>query len=239
MTYKPLRDFVKGFDPTKSCSQYILEDVATALPQAWSIPETVEECKRIAASKVDFGAGAAVGLTSQEVFALVVYTFDLSLLRRLEDDEGCHCLYKQINEALQRRDNSLISRLEGYLHFLMCGLGKLQLWSGLVYRGIRSEGVAMILEHYKEGRRVHFSGLTSTSTSLAVAQQFAAEDGLIMRIRVRSGRQLGVLSAIEQEEEVLLMPNFSAIVTSSACEDDSGQLIIDLVEAAEEKTYVF
>ncbi len=80
---------------------------------------------------------------------------------------------------------------------------------------------------YRLGGRVHWSGLTSTSTSFAKAQDFAAQGGpggFVCTVRVKTGRNIQPFSAIGEEEEVLLLPN-TAFFVSQALKGDKIELV--------------
>ena len=241
-TYLPIIDFVTGFAPTKRCSLYVLEDAARVLPEVLSLKRVVEECSKITASKLEAGIGSTLGLEPQELFAIVLYSFDLSLIMAVDTLETSkRNFYYQLNLALQTRNPEKINGLRGYLFFLWTALRKLECVDGELFRGIRRESLPVLEEHYNQGRRVHWSGMTSTSASFDVARQFAGHEGVVLRIAARSGRQLGECSAMSTvEHEVLLMANFKAAVVKELYRDDnSGVRCIDLLELSDDSTHVF
>ena len=67
--HKPL-DSLENFQPTKTCSEYILQDCAEALPEFKKFaPTLVRECTLVATSILDVGLNRGLGPPS--VFALV------------------------------------------------------------------------------------------------------------------------------------------------------------------------
>jgi hypothetical protein len=241
-TYLPIMDFVTGFAPRKRCSQYVLQDAALVLPEVVALERVVEESAKVAASKLEMGIGDAYGLESQELFAIVLYSFDLSLIMNIDNPETAQRnFYYQLNLVLQTRNAKLLDGLRGYLFFLSSALQKLECVDCELYRGIRRESLPILEQHYKQGRRVHWSGMTSTSKSFNVARSFAGHEGVVLRIAARSGRRLGECSAMgEAEQEILLMPNFKAAVVKEIYRDTrSGVRCIDLVELANDATHVF
>lgn len=241
-TYLPIIDFVTGFAPKKRCSLYVLEDAARVLPGVLSLERVVEECSKIAASKLEAGIGSTHGLEPQELFAIVLYSFDLSLIMAVDTEEASKGnFYYQLNLALQTRSPEQIKGLRGYLFFLWTALRKLECVDGELFRGIRRESLPVLEEYYNQGRHVHWSGMTSTSTSFNVARRFAGHEGVVLRIAVRSGRKLGECSAMGTvEHEILLMANFKAAVVKELYRDDSsGVRCIDLLELSDDSAHVF
>ncbi len=67
--YKPL-DPLDGFEPIKTCAEYVLQDCVRALPDFTKFAETlVRESKLVASSILD--AGLSRNLDPTRVFALV------------------------------------------------------------------------------------------------------------------------------------------------------------------------
>merc|ERR1719263_295619 len=88
-----------------------------------------------------------------------------------------------------------------------------------LYRGIDSQGAELARKEYHGGRVCHWSGFSSTTPTICVAQSFAkadGSDGLILRIKILKqssrSRDIRSLSAIQNEDEVLLLPNFCMLV---------------------------
>jgi len=57
---------------------------------------------------------------------------------------------------------------------------------------------------------------------------------VIMHVRARSGRSIAHLSALPSEQEVLLLPNFEALV-SQPLEKRGDVYVLQLIEAARER----
>ena len=71
----------------------------------------------------------------------------------------------------------------------------------------------IIQQKYIWGSEIHWSGFTSTSSSLLTAKQFENTNGIIFRIKVSTGISI-YYSSFPNEEEILLSPNWSAFVYS-------------------------
>ena len=88
-----------------------------------------------------------------------------------------------------------------------------------------------ILQRYKEGRPIQWGAFTSTSTSLEAASGFAGAGGVIMKIKVQSGRDICPLSFFPTEGEILLSPNHKFVVTSeNGGRIEGGRTFVDMLE---------
>ena len=65
----------------------------------------------------------------------------------------------------------------------MSGKSKLDGVSTMAYRGIPSSFLSVILEKYVKGSEIHWSGFTSTTSSLDTDKKFAEGNGIIFRIK--------------------------------------------------------
>eukprot|EP00927_Polykrikos_kofoidii_P039994 TRINITY_DN3426_c0_g2_i1.p1 TRINITY_DN3426_c0_g2~~TRINITY_DN3426_c0_g2_i1.p1 ORF type:complete len:886 (+),score=111.73 TRINITY_DN3426_c0_g2_i1:97-2754(+) len=246
-TYKPIAEFVDGFQPQKTCKEYVTQDcVIACVNSAPFIQQTCEETARITSSYLQCPEIASAlhksDIQPMELFAVILYTFDLALIYPEGwDGDKKSCFYCELNGTLQSRDHVKLAHLKGYLHFLMKALRKLPAWKGSVYRGIDANGSAILGPNYSQGRKVHFSGLSSAAPDLEVARNFAGEDGVVLRMKIRNGRDIRQYSAIPNESEILLLPNIGLMVTEELhFDDDIGCNVIDLVEMQETtNTFVF
>jgi len=109
----------------------------------------------------------------------------------------------------------------------------------LYFRGVASNALQQ-LRHYELGRRVTWSGVTSTSRNEGVALEFARGGGAVFRVRARSGVAVDRFS-IFNEKEVFLAPNFRAVVSRGAYQDPAhpGVTFVDLAEVSSADTYIF
>jgi hypothetical protein len=228
--YKPIRDFVLGFQPVKNCSTYVLDDCAQAFEKvevgsAQFFPVLVREAGAVAESLLENGKGE--GLSPMMLFAVVCYTIDLRQFGAQPNQN----FFDLVNKALQTRDPLLLEGLVGYLHFLMSALhAKPPLPERTLYRGIPPEHIDVIRECYPSGRTVHWSGLTSVSEVVAVAHQFAPLGGVVFEVWARTGRSIKNTSAFPHEKEVLLFPNFEAMVVGGLKLHDDGRYHLTLCE---------
>ena len=238
--YVPIADYVTGFAPKKSCGAYITEDArALLLPQVPQLDAIVEQCAQITQSKLETGVAPPM-LTPPQLFAIVVYTFDIAMISpNLLYEQNFFCV---VNKILQERNVPKLNTLSGYLHFLMGGLQALPPHRGAVYRGLKASAMPTVHKHYAQvTNRVHWSGLSSMSESFDFARMMAGHGGVVFKLSVRTAaRKLGEASALPREQEVLCLPNFAAVVMSEMKHDAaSGILTIELHEAEKKATHVF
>jgi len=71
-----------------------------------------------------------------------------------------------------------------------------------------------IEKEYTVGRKIHWTGWTSTSRDISRAKNFAGSCGIIFVIRVSYGKLLGNYSVFPKEMEILLFPNSCFLVLS-------------------------
>jgi hypothetical protein len=169
-------------------------------------------------------------LTTDEIFAVVAYTF--------ENDYGVS-IYRRLSEVLrlQNPNNSEgkvpevrgeLLRWKEYLYYLMNGLQKLPEKSGQVFRGIGFESDEQVQEfaaRYQVGSFVEWFGFSSTSTSKETAVNFIninGGKGILFEIKLSFGRDVKAYSAIHGEHELLLLPNTSLVVSSNSFSSSSS-----------------
>ena len=134
-----------------------------------------------------------------EALALVIYTFDIrmSLMSVDPTGEGNDNFYVQLNVVLQKRNAlppAVLVQLQPYMYYCFCAMRKLKKLSDITtYRGVPTTASAVVAANYVGGTMVHWSGFTSTSRNLSVAQGFARAGGIIFRIQVFDGQYQGLL----------------------------------------------
>lgn len=97
-----------------------------------------------------------------------------------------------------------------------------------VFRG--SDDIEVVSK-YKLGTEITWSGFTSCSTKESVAKSFAKNSGLLFVIEVANGKSIMPFSAIPAEEEVLLPPNATLMVSKVKTSNDANMpTTIHLVE---------
>ena len=177
------------------------------------------------------------GLLPASAFALNIYTLDTRQIVSLTPKHvNLFCEYALL---LRKRDPVINRQLAGYSYYFFHGLNKLPDWAGELYRGIDAAGVALIKQHYKLSKSIHWTAMSSATPSPAVARAFAGADGIVLRITVKTGKDIRQFSAIPAEDEVLLRPNFRMVVMSEPKMDAAiGVEVIDLHER-EEGTFTF
>lgn len=116
----------------------------------------------------------------------------------------------------------------------MRALDQLPPFSGTVYRG-GNEGMdqTTVLRDYGPGRPVQWAAFSSTSKSVEVPKQFVQHGfGVLFRIQVVAGRDIGRYSFYQNESEILLSPNSRFTVTRALHEGSDGYNYVDLAETA-------
>jgi len=96
----------------------------------------------------------------------------------------------------------------------------------------------VIARNYEKGKKIHWSGTTSTSMDAAVAEAFAKSEGVVFRITASSARVLGEISVLPGEAESILLPNFKALVTKGLY-TERGINFVDVNEIRDADLYVF
>jgi hypothetical protein len=133
-------------------------------------------------------------------------------------------VYSQFNEAL-RRKGSALDRWRPYLWHLERSLRDLPDVQRTVHRGVAK---LPFLDHYGQSKKVRWQGFTCTSTSTAVAKQFAQQpsegEGVIFKIEIYNGKDVAPYSWIPSEKELLLSPSMEFVVTKSLHVPSSGEL---------------
>jgi len=213
------------------------------MPECTLLWQSVQEASLITASKIESIAISDLlrnaHVNNAMLFAIVMYTFDLCLLT--PDYSKKQCWYFALNLRLRKRDKAFLQVGHGYLYYLMTGLTRLKPYGdgigGILWRGIDAEGSERVLREYTDGRHFHWRGFSSATPDLRVAKSFAGLGGVILRIdlvnRGSASRDIRILSAITDESEILILPNFSAVVTGEATfNPEIGLKVIDVKELA-------
>ncbi|CAE8620704.1 unnamed protein product, partial [Polarella glacialis] len=216
--YKPLRNFMNVV-PTKPCSAYILDmmEVFEDRQQGSSqhLRLLIDEASKVAKSKLQFKEPP--GGNPAYLFALVAFTLELDGVPQE------HQFYVMLNKLLQERNAASLKTAEGYLHHLLSGIQALQSQPEKeFFRGVPKTNLHIFADRYKEGVILHWSGITSVSESEQVAKRFAGPGGVLLRVTARSAKLIASFSAIPDEAECLLFPNFEAVVTRSMVKRPDG-----------------
>ena len=217
-----------GYHPPLSCFDHMKNDLPLSLNGLGDIDLITEEAKIFAEDRLAHLPINEKRLSLDEAIAIAAYTFDLGFNSNTED--GSDNLFVILNNVLRERNSAKLLKLKPFLFYLMSGLSKLDGVNGTVYRGIPSSFISIIREKYIMGSEIHWSGFTSTTTSLISAQKFAMKNGIIFRIIVTSGRSLVNYSSFPDEEEILLSPNWRAFVSSECHLENDDFYYVDLIE---------
>jgi len=127
---------------------------------------------------------------------------------------------------------------QGYMYYLFSALNKLPLLDLIVYRGVKTTN-DMIAKEYTIGRKIHWSAFSSTTTDLKVAKSFAGYAKIIFQIGIQTGRNIQPFSVIKMENEILLSPNMTFIVTKTLEQKEDGYYYLHLLQLAGLETFVF
>merc|ERR1712113_520517 len=118
-----------------------------------------------------------------------------------------------------------------FVHFMLKGLSKLPNATGTGYRGLPSKTI--IIAEYKRGRPIQWGSFTSIAAGpqgLEVAKGFNDKDhGIILKIAITCGKELGPLGFFPAEGEILLPPSTKLIVTSEPYVVD-GYTFLDMCQ---------
>ena len=219
---------MSGYHPPLSCCDHMIQDLPLSLHGLGDIHHIIDESKKFAKDRLAHLPLNEKKLSLDEAIAIAAYTFDLGFYSNTED--GSDNLFVILNNVLRERNGVKIAKLKPFLYYLMSGLTKLEGVDTTVYRGIPSSSLSVIQEKYIRGSEIHWSGFTSTTTSLHTAKIFAKGNGIIFRIKVISGRSVVNYSSFPNEEEILLSPNWRAFVFSECHPEKDGFYYVDLVE---------
>ena len=148
--------------------------------------------------------------------AVVAYTHDLQHGRK----EG-NLYFEQNRQLRDRSPGGRAELLETWgvcVHYLLKALQKLPDFRGICYRGFPSSDRDVILQKYKEGRPIQWGAFTSTTTDVEAARRFAGTGGVVIKMKVRDGKDICPLSFFAMEQEILLTPShkFTSLHTQYA-----------------------
>jgi hypothetical protein len=167
--------------------------------------------------------------------AIVAYSHDLHQPGGTKEGN----LYFEMNRSLRVRTaagrQTLLETWGVCIHYFLKGLSKLPDVERVCYRGFAHANITdkeALVKIYKNGRPIQWGAFTSTTASLQAAREFAqnAATGVIFRIKVLTGKDIGSLSFFPMEDEILLGPSHKFIVTSDTggVKDAQGYTTIDL-----------
>ena len=167
--------------------------------------------------------------------AIVAYSHDLHQPGGTKEGN----LYFEMNRSLRERSaagrQTLLETWGVCIHYFLKGLSKLPDVERVCYRGFAHANITdkeALVKIYKNGRPIQWGAFTSTTASLQAAREFAqnAATGVIFRIKVLTGKDIGSLSFFPMEDEILLGPSHKFIVTSDTggVKDAQGYTTIDL-----------
>eukprot|EP00750_Incisomonas_marina_P008966 INCI15754.1.p1 GENE.INCI15754.1~~INCI15754.1.p1 ORF type:complete len:442 (-),score=58.49 INCI15754.1:129-1454(-) len=213
--------------PVGSC-----RDQFAALPDVISkAPSMPHMLQRVDDRVAELKAGALPPeMDDDSLVAIVAYTIDNADGGAREEN-----VYFSLNQALRARktDTATFRQWQGYLYFLMRALERLPKICITVYRG-GNAGIdqATVRREYRIGRPIQWAAFSSTSISLPATKEFVEKKtGVIFKIGVTSGRDIGRYSFFPSESEILLSPNTRFVVTRELYKDSDGYSMVDLAES--------
>ena len=144
------RNLLPSFSPTKTCSEYLLQDVSQCVSGELSrlLPSLVATCGAEVKRRVERGVLKKHGYSTLDYDrALAIFVFTCNIGQ----------FYKHYGELLRttRPSKALQQALVGFSYFLFDGLGKLPPCKGLLLRGIDANGVRLLTQAAWRERCVH------------------------------------------------------------------------------------
>ena len=198
--YQSVLEYARGYTPPKSCREYMLEDLPSALPDVKNLRETIRLSQDFISKCPNL-----YGLSPDEVLAVVAYSSN-------SDSGKENNLYHHINNVLRLKKNEPLSLLKPYLSFFISAMNKLPAVKTTVYRAVPIDGdVSEVIERYDVGTKVHWNAITATSTNVAIALRLRERGRpvIIFQFHVINGRNLSQYSKHPNDTEILLSPNSS------------------------------
>ena len=216
--------------PTRNYLEELQQNpmIREAVPKASTIAGDVED--KMLELKFKFKKAPPPGFekldVDNELAALLAYTHDLGLGEKKGN------FYFELNAALRKRElaarHNMLQTWGPCVVYLLRALEKLPAVKGVVWRGFPNK--AQVLKEYEEGRPIQWGAFSSTSTSFEAAKVFTDQsDGVLLKIKVHSGRVIKDFSFFPCEDEVLISCNSKYIVTSEPYEID-GYTVVDMME---------
>lgn len=217
--------------PSKSCEECLLEDVAECMSdKVKRFAESVGHAKRSAEDMLTQHTELIdrCKLDFDMVLAITMYTFDLEMLGNYEEKDN---FYYNLNNMYRDVQGNFWESCNGYLFYLLEGLRRLDAYKlpddKFLYRGVDKKCARHVRNRYKQGMRIVWAAFSSAAAEDDIAAQFAENGGIVFRIRLleehSNARDISELSMYKEEQEVLLLPNFT-------CRVDKGPHFVDLVE---------
>ena len=191
------------------------------------LEKCVEECldhvRKLRLQESTSTSSSLMGLNDDELLSIALYTFDSCSGQDVQ-------FFYQLNRSLRQRGGRvrMLRTFGSHTYYMLQAMRKLPNVEGTVYRGLDDR--ALVASRFKRGSTVQFRAWTSTTTDFKTAQEFSdIGEGCILRIDIFTGKDIGALSIIETECEVLLSPNMRFFVTKGLYQDED-RWYIDLVE---------
>lgn len=219
-TYKGALAVASTYHPTLGCAEYLRSQRAEL--GVARIDFMLRECEIYLESCSE---EMMKPLDVNEMMAIALYTYDL---KEIKPDDNFYFIF---NSMLRNRDPHALHIWKGYLYYLFKALQKLPDISVTTYKGATVDH-NLIRSNYKKGRKIHWSGFSSTTTDLSIAKRFAAASKLLFRIEVLEGKDIQKFSFFKKEKEILLNPNINFVVTRELELEGDGFYYVNLLQMA-------
>ncbi len=164
-------------------------------------------------------AGAAGGLSADEIAAVHLYTTE-------------SVFYRKLNAALREPDREKPKAFFGYLRLLLSALSKMKNYTGSLWRGVAAD----LRGQYPKGRTVTWWGVSSCTSKRAVAAGFIGGSGKRTLFEVIPALAVSIrkYSAFTGEDEYLLLPG-TQLKVADIKHETSGLSTIKLEELPEQR----
>jgi hypothetical protein len=181
---------VGGYTSGKTCRQELLDANPSALKIERVRDVVAEVDRRIVANGIDPSNNAQ--------FAMFFYTMQSQYCKSGQQP------FAVLNNALRQRGGPHFDAWRPFLWHLMQALNALPDKKCTVFRGMKNCPV----QDYKQGKTVHWSGFSSSSTLPNVATGFAGRSGVVFKLHVNNAKDIQPFSWFGAAEgELLLSPN--------------------------------
>lgn len=118
--------------------------------------------------------------------------------------------YSSLNEYLRRKRREDLKPWFCYLKLFISALEKLPIYENTIWRGVTGE----INSSYSENDVKEWWSVNSCSKALNVLEPYIGDTGTLFAINALNGRDISEYSAVEDEQEVILMPGSVLCVNS-------------------------
>jgi hypothetical protein len=139
-----------------------------------------------------------------------------------------------LNQTLRLENQRVPKEWFPFLKLIVAALKKLPRTEDTVWRGVKDDTVA---SKYLEGEMYTWWTVTSCSTSIEIVEKYLDESGsgTLFAIKTVTGRGISIFSAVQDEQEVIIMPGTLVRVKSKSSDIFHRFSIIHLEEVAPQR----